>query len=150
MATEDQGLSSMIEPEEQDGFRSEECNISRLGLGQKMREVRNPSSASTVDLDEEESGEQDSEYESVIEKFDKKLEKTAMEESQHGLKNTYVTGICAARASNRASASRHVALMRMMMKIQSFDHLAPSPQRYKAEALWDINLTQVHLKMKSH
>ena len=34
-----------------------------------MSEVRNPCSASTVDLDEEESGEQDSEYESVIEKL---------------------------------------------------------------------------------
>ena len=88
MDNEDQGFSSMIEPEEEDGCDSEDCTFSHLGQGQNIGEVVLPSSNSTVDLDRVESEGQDSECESVIGKINKKLKKNAKEESQHGLNST--------------------------------------------------------------
>lgn len=64
---QDKVYSSLLEPgEEEDVSGSEESNFARSGLGQKI-------GASKVDLDvEEESDDQDSEYESVIEKLKSK------------------------------------------------------------------------------
>ena len=76
---QDQVYSSLLEPgEEEDVSGSEECNFVRsgLGLGQEIDEIRRSSGASKVDLEgEEESEDQDSEYESVVEKFKVKSKK---------------------------------------------------------------------------
>ena len=46
MDNEDQGFCSMVEPEEEGGSDSEECNFFSLGQGQNIGEVALPSSAS--------------------------------------------------------------------------------------------------------
>ena len=74
---QDKVYSSLLESgEEEDVSGSEECNFASSGLGQATDEIRSSSAASKVDLEgEEESEDQDSEYESVVEKFKVKSKK---------------------------------------------------------------------------